>query len=98
MAIKLTIIIEKSEEGSYTAHIKEFPGAIGQDDAIGQTVLNALDALQDVMDYEVREALKKYVDLGDLMEEDKDRTEELDAALLAYFDAQELKDDLEYIP
>ena len=98
MAIKITIVLEKSDEGSYTSHIAEFPGAIGQDNSIGQAALNALDALQDVMDYEVKAALKKYVDLGDLMEDDKDITRELDAALLGYFDAQELQDDLEYIP
>ena len=48
--MKLTAIIEKSEDGQYVGQIEEFPTAISQGKTIDDVKLNLLDALQVLMD------------------------------------------------
>ena len=48
--MKLTAIIEKSEDGWYVGQIEEFPAAISQGKTIDDVKLNLLDALQVLMD------------------------------------------------
>lgn len=45
----LTITLEPAEEGGYTAHIEEIPGAISEGDTFEQAYLNVLDAASQIL-------------------------------------------------
>ena len=48
---KITIVLEAAEEGGYTAHIPEVPGANSQGDTLEEAASMVLDALSELVDY-----------------------------------------------
>lgn len=48
---RLTIVIEPSEEGGFTAFIPEVPGAISEGDTIEEARQMVLDALHELLAY-----------------------------------------------
>jgi predicted RNase H-like HicB family nuclease len=58
MAEEFTIIFEPAQEGGYTAHIPEVPGAVSGGEPIEEAREMVLDAMHEVLAYRRDEALK----------------------------------------
>lgn len=60
--MKLTAIIEKSDDGWYVGQIEEFPSAISQGKTIDELKENLIDALQLLMETNKEMTKKEYID------------------------------------
>ena len=60
--MKLTAIIEKSEDGWYVGQVEEFPAALSQGKTIGELKANLLEAFQLLMEANKVETEKDYED------------------------------------
>ncbi len=60
--MKLTAIIEKSDDGWYVGQIEEFPAAISQGRTIDELKENLIDALQLLMETNKEMTKKEYID------------------------------------
>ncbi|MCD4790282.1 MAG: type II toxin-antitoxin system HicB family antitoxin [Bacteroidales bacterium] len=60
--MKLTAIIEKSEDGWYVGQIEEFPAAISQGKTIDELKTNLIDAFMLLLETNKENTEKEYVD------------------------------------
>ena len=60
--MKLTAIIEKSDDGWYVGQIEEFPAAISQGKTIDEVKSNLIDALMLLMETNKELTKKEYTD------------------------------------
>jgi len=67
--MKLTAVIEKSNDGWYVGQIQEFPAAISQGKTIKELKKNLLDALKELMKANSSEVAKEYKGKSVLKEE-----------------------------
>ena len=71
--MKLTAIIEKSEDGWYVGQIEEIPAALSQGKTIEELKINLLDALQLILatnrettelDYQGKEVIREQLEVA----------------------------------
>ena len=58
MSDELTVIIEPSEEGGFTAYVPEVPGAVSEGETPEEAKEMVLDALRELMAYRREKAVK----------------------------------------
>jgi predicted RNase H-like HicB family nuclease len=57
--LKLTVVVEKGEDGWFTGQLVEFPAAISQGKTLEELQENLLEALHLVLDYEHEKAARE---------------------------------------
>jgi len=62
--MKLTVIIEKSDDGWFVGQIEEFPAAISQAKSIQELKDNLLDAVRLLLESNKESTEKEYVSLS----------------------------------
>ena len=67
--MKLTAVIEKSEDGWYVGQIEEFPAAISQGKTINELKVNLADAFNLLLETNKENTEKEYAD-KDVIRED----------------------------
>ena len=67
--MKLTAIIEKSDDGWYVGQIEEFPAAISQGKTINELKMNLADAFKLLLETNKENTEREYVD-KDVIRED----------------------------
>jgi predicted RNase H-like HicB family nuclease len=67
--MKLTAIIEKSEDGWYVGQIEEFPAAISQGKTIDELKANLLDAFSLLLEANKEKTEKEYLEKNVVREE-----------------------------
>jgi predicted RNase H-like HicB family nuclease len=71
---KFTIVFQQSDEGGFSAYIKEFPGAISEGESALEAANNVFDALVQLLAAQAEEQLKNL---------DKAPPHELELAMMA---------------